>query len=358
MNKKNFSMTKCTKTGIKIKDSGNDYKHDPFDNMDPFQFEKSHNPLHQYQSDQYETLNLNIDDYSREELYRLFGLSSSAVLTEENMRHAKKIVLKTHPDKSRLENKYFVFFSSAYKRLYQIYQFQHKCTKSSSASTDYEKGESEYYDAPNKVVLDKMFDMKTELKNPNQFNQWFNAQFEKHRIDDPIEHGYGDWLKTDEDIVYTPQHINKDAMGREMDKRKKELQQLTPYTGINYNMGTSSVVGSSLMEYNNNFSSVSSNNSMGYTDLKQAYVESVIPVTDDDFHKVQKFKSVNEYKQHRDNANLKPLSKEEAMMQLFNQNKTADEESAALAFYYAKQLEKANNSSTKFWSELKQLTHV
>ena len=98
MNKKNFSMTKCTKTGIKIKDSGNDYKHDPFDNMDPFQFEKSHNPLHQYQSEQYETLNLNIDDYSREELYRLFGLSSSAVLTEENMRHAKKIVLKTHPE--------------------------------------------------------------------------------------------------------------------------------------------------------------------------------------------------------------------------------------------------------------------
>ncbi len=34
--KTNFSMTTCTKTGIKIKDSGNGYKYDPFAGVDPF----------------------------------------------------------------------------------------------------------------------------------------------------------------------------------------------------------------------------------------------------------------------------------------------------------------------------------
>jgi hypothetical protein len=355
-NKKNYSMTNCTKTGIKIRTSDNDYRADPFANVDPFKY-RSQEPEQfevQYSQSQCEALDLNIDNYSREELYKLFGFNKTAILTEDNMRSAKKIVLKTHPDKSRLENKYFIFFSSAYKKLYEIYQFQNKTN--SKKTTD----NSEYFDTQNELILDKMFDMKKDLKDSNNFNKWFNQQFEKHRIDDPVEHGYGNWLKSDEDIVYTPQNINKDTLGREMDKRKKEVQQLTPYTGVGSSFGVSSVGGAALMEYNSNFSSGSLFNgggNVGYTDLRQAYVESVIPVTEDDFNKMQKFKSVNEYKHHRDNADLTPLSKEEAMRQLFNQEKKANEDSAALAFYYAQQSEKAKNNNNEFWSGLKQLTN-
>ena len=48
-----------------------------------------------------------------------------------------------------------------------------------------------------------MFDMKKDLKDSNNFNKWFNDQFEKHRLEDPVEHGYGNWLKSDEDIIFT-----------------------------------------------------------------------------------------------------------------------------------------------------------
>jgi len=34
--KPNFSMTTCGRTGIKIKNTGNDYKCDPFAGVDPF----------------------------------------------------------------------------------------------------------------------------------------------------------------------------------------------------------------------------------------------------------------------------------------------------------------------------------
>ena len=142
------------------------------------------------------------------------------------------------------------------------------------------------------------------------------------------------------------------------EKRKKEIQSLTPYQGDGESSLSSSVGGSSLMEYNSNFSSGSLFNSdgIGFTDLRQAYAESVIPVTEEDFNKVQKFKNINDYKRHRDNINVAPLNKEDAMYQLLNQDRQRNEESAALAFYYAQQSEKAKQNNTEFWSGLKQIT--
>ena len=353
--KPNFSMTTCAKTGIKIKNMGNDYKHDPFAGIDPF---KNHTREVDrcdvdYNKNGYEALDLNIENYSREELYKLFGFKTSIMLTEDAMKEAKKIVLKTHPDKSRLDNKYFVFFGKAFQKLKDIYEFQNKTNKKTVDS-------NEYFDSQNGQVLDKMFDMKTDLKDSKNFNNWFNQQFEKHRLEDPVEHGYGNWLKSDEDIVFTPQNITKDSMGREMDKRKKQIQALTPYKGVGDAFLSSSAGGTALIEYNSNFSSgslFSGGGGMGYTDLRQAYAESVIPVTEDDFNKVQKFKSMDEYKRHRDGADTTPLSKEESLRQLYHQDKQKNDESAALAFYYAQQSEKVKKNNDSFWSGLKQVTN-
>jgi hypothetical protein len=352
--KPNYSMTTCGKTGIKIKSYGNDYKHDPFAGIDPFknQIREIDRVDINYSNSQYDSIDLNIENYSREELYKLFGFKTSLILTEENMKEAKKIVLKTHPDKSRLDNKYFVFFGKAYNKLREIYEFQNKTNKKKADN-------NEYYESQNGEVLDKMFDMKKDLKEPKNFNKWFNEQFEKHKLEDTTENGYGNWLKSDEDIVFIP-HVNKDSMGREMDKRKKQLQELTPYTGVGDAFVSSSAGGSSLMEYNSNFSSGSlfnGGNGMGYTDLRQAYVESIIPVTEDDYNKMQKFKSVDEYKRHRDTTNVNPISKEESLRQLYYQDKQKNEESAALAYHYAQQSEKAKKNNDNFWSGLKQLTN-
>jgi hypothetical protein len=272
-------------------------------------------------------------------------------LSEEIMKECKKTVLKTHPDKSRLDEKYFIFFGKAYKKLLGIYEFQNKTTNKKADVN------SEYYDPTNVAVLDKVFDSKKELKESKNFNSWFNEQFDKHKLEDVNENGYGGWLRSDEDIVYTP-NVTKANMASEMEKRKKQVQTMTTYNGVS-DQFASTFGGSSLMAYDSNFSSGSlfSSDGMGYTDLRQAYVESVIPVTEDDFRKTQKFKSVDDYKRHRESVDTKPLSKEEAMRQLYQDNKQKDEESAALAFYYAQQSEKAKISQDNFWSGLKQVTN-
>jgi hypothetical protein len=125
-NNNNISMTSCHKGGIKIRDTGNNKVIDPFAGVNPFNIvpeEKTIQVTHDKSS--YETLDLNIDNYSREELFKLFGVSNIG-LTEEIMKECKKLVLKTHPDKCQLENKYFIFFSTAYKKLLGIYEFQNK----------------------------------------------------------------------------------------------------------------------------------------------------------------------------------------------------------------------------------------
>lgn len=350
-NNNNTSMTSCHKGGIKIRDTGNSRAIDPFAGLNPYANPNPNeiNTQINYSSSGYEKLDLNIENYSREELFKLFGLNNMS-LDEDIMKECKKIVLKTHPDKSRLDQKYFIFFQKAYKKLYGIYEFQNKTTKNASNTRE----EEEYY---NKTILENVFENNKALKDPKNFNTWFNAQFDKHKIEEPTETGYGNWLKSDDDIIFTP-NVSKSNINSEIEKRKKQVQSLSVYNGVS-DCGSSTFGGSSLMTYDSNFSSGSlfSSDGMGYTDLRQAYVESVIPVTEDDFHKTKQFKSIDEYKRHRDSVDTKPLSKEEAMRQLFNDNKQKDEESSALAFYYAQQSEKVKKSQDKFWSGLKQVTN-
>ena len=281
-------------------------------------------------------------------MYKLFGFNTSVILTEENMKEAKKTTLKTHPDKSRLDNKFFIFFSEAYNKLNAIYEFQNK---NMNKKIDKET----YYEDQNKNLLDNMFVNNKTLKNKDNFNDWFNDQFNKHRLEDPCEKGYESWLRSDEDIVFTPSNINKDNIGREMEKRKKEMNIMTTYKGLGDLYSSSSAGGCSLMEYGSNFTSntLFKNDGIGYTDLKQAYCESVIPVSEDDFYNRKQYKDVNEYKRDRDNVNITPISKEESMRQLFNQDKRTNEESAALAFYYAQQSEKVQKNNNQFWSSIK-----
>ena len=337
-------------TGVRIEASKNEYNLDPFNGTNPFSNPDGEKEINiTYDKSSYNKLDLNINNYSQTELYALFGIQSQT-LTEDIMKISKKTVLKTHPDKSGLEPKYFLFFSTAYKRLYSIYTFQNKSTQKT-------ENKSEYYDSNNEIVLDKIFEKDKSLKEPINFNKWFNDQFDKHKTEDQPDTGYGDWLKSDDDIVDLG-NVSQANMASEMEKRKKQVQSLTTYNGVNTQYANT-FGGSSLMDYNNNFTSGSlfSNDGMGYTDLKQAYVESVIPVTAEDYNNMPKFRNVEEYKRHRDTVDTKPLDKEKSMKQLYTDNKIQEEESVALAYYYAKQAEKNKQNSQMFWSSMKQLTN-
>ena len=71
-----------------------------------------------------ENFDLNLDNYTLEDLLNLFHVNYN--LNEDQMKQAKKIALKTHPDKSGLPKEVFLFFSEAYKVLLTIYKYKYR----------------------------------------------------------------------------------------------------------------------------------------------------------------------------------------------------------------------------------------
>jgi hypothetical protein len=208
--------------------------------------------------------------------------------------------------------------------------------------------DEDFFDESNKTILNNMFEKNKEFKDSKNFNSWFNETFEKHRIENPIEQGYGDWLKSDDGFISVNENVTKGNMNEIIEQKKKQVQALSVYTGVTDLYA--STFGGSLLNGGDNFTTNE------YTDLRQAYTETLIPVTQEDYDKIQKFNNVSEYKAHRERVDVTPLNKEEAERKLLRQQNELEQQSSALAFKYAKEAEKVKEKQQSFWSELKQIT--
>jgi hypothetical protein len=348
-----FKSGACPKAGIKIHETRyNEQIQSQNSNYDN-SFEKDihrksnvRTPVDFYQTS-LNNLDLDLDNYSLEDLYKLFNIPQQQ-LNETTLKNAKQIVYKMHPDKSQLDPKYFRFFSSAYKRIFNIYEFQNK-------STNKKIMDEEYYDESNKNVLNNMFESNKSLKDPKNFNNWFNEKFEKHSkdvLDDDSKKGYGDWLKTDQGLYSVDENITKSNMNDAFERQKKQIQSLTVYQGISDSF--SSFSGSLLGDQSDNFTG--SNGALGYTDLRQAHIESVIPITQEDYERMPKYKSLSEYKARRDTVDVTPLSKQESERMLLDRERNLDKQSAALAYKYAQQSERMKQNNQSFFTDIRQIT--
>lgn len=289
-------------------------------------------------------IDLDINNYELTDLYTLFNIPNNE-LTYETMKEAKKIVLKMHPDKSKLDSKYFLFFSNAYKKLHGIYEFQNK---SSVKKID----KNEYFEEDKKEALNFMFKKNKKLKDPKHFSKWFNEQFEKHKLENDDDTGYGDWLKSSEGL-YNTESVSQSSLNEAFEKQKQKIQTVNKYTGINDPFA--STLGGCLLGHNDDFSSGLFNDGLQYQDLRQAHIETIIPVTQQDYQNIPKFKSEQEYKAYRDRQDITPVSEQESLSYLRDRDKNKEEESARLAYYYAKQSEEHNKKNTQFWSNIKYL---
>jgi len=303
-------------------------------------------------------LDLNIDNYSLEDILQLFRLSSD--FDERDMKDAKKMVLKMHPDKSRLDAKYFLFFSKAYKVLYSIYEFKQKSQTQNIEDVEYENldfNESEIADDSKKKGLHNFFEKNKKLKSPQQFNKWFNKQFENNKLlSESDSNGYGDWLKSEEGLedIDPNQQLSLSEMTRHIEKKKTEMRSLVTYdeTAIhdfyqNTTISASALSGEAPKYYSSDLFSA-----LPYQDLKQAHTETVIPVTYDDYKNKQKFNNINEIQQYRQTQDTTPLSEIQAREYLTNKSKMEEKEGTKLAYDLAKQVEQSKQKNKAFWSNI------
>ena len=292
-----------------------------------------------------EGLDLNIHNYELNDLLNLFKLPFH--FKEEHLKDAKKIVLMTHPDKSGLDKEYFLFFSQAYKYLLKIHQLRQSST---TTNTEYDK--DELWSKEHSVLIDG----KIKTMSQEDYTDWFNSTFEKMRLkDDSEETGYGDWLKSDEDLV-DETVTTTNQMNEYIQNKKKELRALVVHNDFQ-DMNTSNGGQFDLVrEIPGNYGS-SMFDKLQFEDVRKAHCESVIPVTEEDFHNRKKYTNIDELNRERTQDMVQNsdrwLSSHESMLK--NTHSQDEDINIQRAYKLMNQDETIRENHEKFWSDMKRI---
>jgi hypothetical protein len=294
-------------------------------------------------------LDLDIRNYKLQDITKLFNIP--LVFNESDLRIAKLAVLQTHPDKSQLPKEYFLFFSSAYKMLYQVYAFRSGKNRNNKES---------YKDIVDEETIDASEDSmklcvdKVKRLNAAEFNKLFNEHYEKCKIEMEEDVGYEDWFRSQQDDIDDLTNASWDQRVSHIDKKKQTLREnlaLVPKNDLqSVNIyGGSSMCGYALGQGAPAEHSSGLFSSLQYEDLKKAHTETVIPVTHEDYVNSKKFNNTHDLKVFRD-LNLKSFSydKEEAIQKKNAEAYQEEEDNTHRAFMMAKQDEIAQEMNKKF----------
>ena len=292
-----------------------------------------------------EGLDLNIHNYDLNDLINLFHVPFH--FKEEHLKEAKKIVLKTHPDKSGLDKEYFLFFSQAYKYLLKIHQLRQSST---TTNTDYDK--DELWSKEHSVLIDG----KIKTMSQEDYTDWFNSTFEKMRLkDDSEETGYGDWLKSDDDLV-SETVTTTNQMNEYIQNKKKELRALVVHNDFQDMNASNGGQFDLVREIPGSYGS-SMFDKLQFEDVRKAHCESVIPVTEEDFHNRKKYTNIDELNRERTQDMVqnsdKWMSSHESMLK--NANSQDEDINIQRAYKLMNQDEMIRENHEKFWSDLKRI---
>ena len=290
-------------------------------------------------------MDLDINNYDYEDILKLFNISNN--FNEEDLKNSKKMVLSSHPDKSGLDRSYFLFFSSAYKILFNIYNFREK----HSSLTNLNNFNNEYNiekDKYNEELLNNIINNKSQ----KDFNKWFNEQFENFKINNDYENnGYGEWLSNhNNDEELKCKDLN--SMNKIIEEKKKILRNnllvnkpnISEFNNNNY----CDLTNSKPEDYSSGLFS-----NFQYEDLKKAHEESIIPVTIDDYK--NNYNSLEDIRLKRSQQNVIPMNEEQSQKYL-NENKNNENTiSTSRAYKLFKQDEISRKNNDNFWNKLKHL---
>jgi len=293
-----------------------------------------------------ENLDLDINNYSLKDILNLFNLSSD--YDADDLKRARKWVLKTHPDKSNLDKEVFLFFTKAYNMMVKVFNFKNK-TEKKVVNSEYTSSDIDHIER-NEELLKK----RLAGKSRDDFNGWFNKMFDKCH-EDKETRGYGDWLKSNDDVMNIKAK-NMNEFNRIFKSKKKETRELALQSNMNEKMyGTSSISSSMIDDNEQQVYSSDIFSKLKYEDLKKAHKETVVPVTEEDFYNKERFDNIDQYLRYREKNKAGVLGMEESkriLQQENMQNETVSTQRAYNMLMQDKQMNKRNNL---WWKNLKLL---
>ena len=263
----------------------------------------------------YLDIDMDEDNYDYQGLLNLFALENN--FDQNDLKIAKRKVMKLHPDRSKLPRELFVFMIKMYCKLEEIYNYiRHEKNKDNLTI---------HYDVDEKFKNYLEKNNIDPVNNYKEFTKEFNKMFEQVYISDSGE-GYSDWLKSEDDIY------NKDDLEG---SRKAAIQNAIIQVDEIDEVGA---------EFSNN-----------QTDLKEVYTNPFVAMDIDKVYREKpKFSSVEEYKTFlaTEDSNNEPLSNEASLKYFENKEKLLNNQSKNIAYEQMKQKEmidkKYNNYISKY----------
>ena len=308
--------------------------------------------------------------YSFQEILGLFHLEGRSTLTDQDMKQAKNVVLKMHPDKSRLAPQYFIFYKRAFEIVVDFYQNQQRThqavpTQKMMYETD-GKGLDKSITTPEQIhqVVEKMGQGKFQDK----FNQLFEENMlNKQKIQRAQERNQ--WFTQEQGVGDALPDLGRGGTIHDKFNRIKEHQaatHLVKYNGVQNLYQGGGQVGRLYDDMEDGSGDggdqdyVSSDpfGKLRYDDLRRVHKDqTVFAVGEQDLNKVTQYASFDHLQRARGQQNLTPLQEAEAK-QLLEREKRWTQEQFMKKEYSAKLQAMENEEKSKaIMAQFLQLTN-
>ena len=250
-----------------------------------------------------ETHNLDINMYSLKEVLDLYDLDFEMNL--EDLKNAKRKLAKIHPDKSKLPEKYFIFYKQAFDIILTFCREQTKVKQ----EVGFEKREYETY---NSISNESKKQVTQEIKkmNPKEFQEKFNKLFDENMSVKKDTSKY-DWFSQEENQYEEQEHINQANMGMVFEKMKSNQQDIVKYKGV---QEINTNVNNNLYDDDENDEYVICDpfSKLKFDDLRKVHKdETIFSVSENDIHKKTLHNSVESLNRER-SVGLTPMQKANA----------------------------------------------
>jgi hypothetical protein len=291
--------------------------------------------------------NLDVNAYSLRELLALFDISSYTPSLDE-MRKAKKKMLMTHPDQSRLPSTYYIFYRQAYEVILTFYQEQTRQRQSTEHVGDYV--------APTSLdgvqsTLDKM--------SARDFHGKFNQLFEQMDMVGKPDPAKNAWFTRSEPVVAdVPDRVNPKDMAHAFQQVKaKTISTVAQYRGVQAVKASEGAASFYDDEANGEYISSDVFSKLKFDDLRKVHKdETVMAVSEADFDRMPKYRSVEHYARERDQAPVEPMAEHDAQ-QVLQERLRIEREQIMHRAYLSMQKDRTNEKKTQsFLAQFLRLT--
>jgi hypothetical protein len=256
--------------------------------------------------------------YSFQEILDLFNIKDS--ISYEDLKMAKKKVLMLHPDKSKLDSQYFLFYKKAFDIILEFYNEQNKMNvEINNKKMKYEKFVGNMDEKTNKQISKTINKMEK-----TDFHKKFNEIFEKNMVEKKNTEK-NEWFHNHDPLYQYDEPVSKTNMNSTFEKIKTQNNHIVKYGGVKTLHSTNQCITSNYYDEdddNDEYLTCDPFSKLKYDDLRKVHKDQTIfAVKENDIQNIPTYNSVDQYVQTRQQTLSAPLNEAESYNIIENENK-------------------------------------